>query len=345
MGDIPIEKTTGVTRIAGRDEAYLADVELQSGKRRLLTDAVVTVEELFGQDMLPDSWTRILTAVNGTYIQLSIYGFTNWNIPVNTTDVNTAAADAVTWLNSQSSFNTAFIARKVKDNPIIHVQSKYWGEWGERQTYSSTGTGGTTTEDGFGDVKVRGKATSLSFDVRDPRVGILGITGSVIASQAAASDIILGQPKNGTSENLNVNGSATPVEFIFPAIASESQYITAIRYFGHASGVKFGQFLSINTVLSNGIRTIIKGENQVKELPLIKETGDFQGKFNWDGTFQLLAGAGPDSFVATLKFSAPIVIKKIGTYPTDDYIKVIIQDNLSTIGRLQGIVLGYQVEE
>ena len=75
----------------------------------------------------------------------------------------------------------------------------------------------------------------------------------------------------------------------------------------------------------------LRSNNSEKSFTTIKKTADFGRTFSRgaDG-FQLYDVSGTDLFIATLTFAAPIQIYKQGTFPTDDFIKVTIADDLTS---------------
>jgi len=344
MSDLPDGKQSEVIRITGGDEVYQADVVLEGGVKKLMVAADVTIDEVRGKDMYPSSWTEITNAVASTTITLTIGSHGPWVIPISTTDIYVAAEQAVSYLNGQSTYNQYFTARKVLDNAIFHTESDVWGEAGEETTYSASGSGGTTTNDGFGDFRIRRKVNSLSFDVRDPRVGILGISGSVTQIPGELSKLCIINPTNATyGAEMNKNGSVTPIIYEIACIANEDRLVKELRFYANAAGIKFGQFLNINTVLTNGIEIKIKSNNEVSTLPLIKTTEGFQTEFALGKVnFQFFSGAGLDNILASFQFENPFVIKRSGSYTVDDYIQVKIQDNLSAVSKLRVLAFGFR---
>jgi hypothetical protein len=153
---------------------------------------------------------------------------------------------------------------------------------------------------------------------------------------------------NGASSDMKVNGSlATPIVFTIPAEVTKDVFIEEIRFYGNANGIKFGQFLAQNNALTNGILVEAKSDDAVTQLPLLYSTDDLKHKFSFGpgSGFQLHVQAGRDDFMASFRFSASVPIRKVGTYTTDDYIKVSIRDNLTAgIQTLEFIAIGFQEE-
>lgn len=343
MADISKEKRSMPMQLTDKNEQYIADVHRVAGVNRLMTGGLVQIEELFGQDMLPDTWFEITNSALSSSITMAITGFSNWTIPVNTTDKQQATEDIVGYLNSDTTFKQYFKARKVLDNPIIHIKSIIWAEYGERATFSTTGNSGTTTNDGYDDISIRGKPASLSFDPRDPRVGILGITGQVTSIPGSVGKLLVEKALNGSSYSMAVDGSSTPVIFEINSIADQDKMVREIRFYGTAAGIKFGQFLSKNNSLTNGIKVEIKSDDELITLDLIKSTEDFQSVFALGQIgFQFFDAAGLDPFLASFKFETPFPLRKSGTFTINDYIKVTIQDNISAISKIEFIAFGFK---
>ncbi len=122
-----VSKTSGVTQLIGDDGLTRAQVETVAGKNRLLTDAVVTVEEIFGQDPIPDSYFTIDAAgAIADTVRLQVAATTG---DTTTPDRDIAAVDEtytliaadvgdelelrdniITYLNGQSGFNASLKA-------------------------------------------------------------------------------------------------------------------------------------------------------------------------------------------------------------------------------------------
>lgn len=367
------------SKIVGSDGSTVADVELIAGKKKLLTDATVTVEEVFGQDPFPDSYFKITQAGSiGDTVRLQVAATTadpsapDSDITAVDLTYTLVSADAgdeftlrdniVVYLNAQSSFINAFLkAQKVKDIPIVHITStkrSMSGEFYERPNggdFNVTTTGVTTVSLGFNDFKARGKSTSLARDPDSPhRLGILGISGSVLVTPGSIENLYIENAKSSGSADMRVGGSlGTPVVFTIPLNATKSVFIQEVRFYGGGNSVKFEQFLSKSGSggLSNGIKVEIKSNNFVTTLPIIKTTEDFKNKFSFGGggpgaTFRIDIQAGADQVAAAFIPEVPFVLKKVGTFPTDDYIKVFVQDDLSSgLSELEMIVRGFLREE
>jgi hypothetical protein len=365
------------TAIQGGDGALVADVLLKNGRKALVTDATVTVEQIFGYDDFADTWFQITRAGNtGDTFRIQIAA---GNLDPSTPDSDAPAIDItitltsteagqeinlrdkiVQTLNANNTFNPYFKAAAVKDNAIVHISAKQIGEVGERtgvNAFVITTTGTTTYSLMNSDnnvIRRRGKQNSGVRDPRDKRLVTVGISGEVQAVPGAVGDLFIANALNGSSSaDLRVNGSLTPDSTNTFSINSDTDkdiFIEEIRFYGNGNGVQFGKFLSQPTAggLTNGILVEIRSDEQVTQLPLIKTTDDFKHKFCFGpgAGFQLHIQAGRDDFMASLRFSSTFPIRRSGTFVSgNDYLKVFVRDNLSTgLIQLEFIALGFKKE-
>ena len=358
-------KTHG--QLVGSDGSTIADVELISGKKRLLTDAIVVVEELFGKDPIPDSWFRITNAgVSGNSVRVQVAATANdpttpdRDAPAADVTIAVTASEAgdeialrdkiIVALNADTNFANSLKATKVKDNAIVHVSSKFRGEFWERTaagSFAVTTTGSAAVVVGFADLIIRGKPTELARSPDDPRQGILGISGSVTATPGAVADLFLDHAVNAGSTDLRVNGSVTPVVFSVPISATKTIFVQELRLYGNGNGIKFGQFLSQNASLTNGLLVEVKSDNMSQMLATLKSTDDIKHLFAFGGgTFDIDVQAGRDDFMATWAFGQPFPLKKTGTYSPDDYLRITVRDNLAAgLLDLRFVAFGFEKEE
>src|SRR3990170_192547 len=140
-----------VTEVAikGGDNLYTADVELISGKKKLHTVSQVTVDQLLGRDPFPDTWFQIDNAgVNTNTVRVQVAATTNdpsspdrdaTAVDVTITVTATEAGDEiklrdkiVAALNADTNFKSSLEAKSVPDLAIVHISSKYRGDFWER---------------------------------------------------------------------------------------------------------------------------------------------------------------------------------------------------------------------
>lgn len=145
---------------------------------------------------------------------------------------------------------------------------------------------------------------------------------------------------NGNPE-MAVNGNS-PKEYTIAPHAAYDRVVKGLAFHCLDGGMKLENFLGKNSAISNGILIEIKSEDQIFQFPLIKTTQEFDAHFAWgEGrSFDLVFGSGGDSLVTRYGQDSPFIIKAQGTYVIDDYIKVTIQDNLSTINSIRMLAFG-----
>jgi len=330
----------GIVKIRG-DDGTIADVVTRGdGKKAIAVDGSFTAEidELLGQDNFPDSnftITAAPTTSDSIRVQIS-----DLSIDVTITATATENGDAdkmatlvVTTLNADSTFNTSFEATKVLDNPIIHIGSIIWAEAGQHNDVNDltvTTPVAVTVAVSVFDTKIliRKKVVSLGRDARDRRVGILAISGDVRTKAGTVDEVMVDFAKNAGSSDLLVDGSSTAVTFTFNADADDDLTLTSIRMLATSNGtIKFAQFLSKNTTLTNGVEIKITANSKVLTLPLIKNTEDFRNLFALErGIFDLQQLPSGNNLVADF-FPLGSAVLKAGS---SDKIEIKIQDDLST---------------
>lgn len=345
----------------------LADVELINSKYRLLTDSIVTVEEVFGQDPQATNWFYINTQydvgpmVAGDTVQVNIAAGPNATLfpSVSVTTTVTAgivaasnpeialANQIVSDLNANSVFKVLWKAQRIKDFSAVFISSKIYNEWGERKNpgdFSVITTGTITVSIAFDSITRRGFSTELSRSPNDPRKGILAISGSVAVTPGEVADIFIQNALNSGSPNMLVNGSVTPVPFTITPLSTQDIFVNELRLYGNANGIKFGQFLGQNAILTNGLLLEIKSEDKTTSFPVLKSTDDIKHKFARGAVnFDLDVQAGRDDFMASFTFENPFPIRHQGLFTTDDYIKITVRDNLTTnLQALEFIAFGFK---
>ena len=357
--------------IQGRDGNYGADVTLQNGFYRLQTSGLVQIEELFGQDDIADTWFALGTFADcngidsaGDQIRIQIAAGCNatLNPAVDYTYTVTAAdmsADVpelsvrdniITGLNNDTNFEKSWDSDTVKDNGIVHISSIYRGEYGERPNpgdFSVTViTGSSVVTPAHDNVLRRGKTTSLARDPDNPRIGILGISGTVSVQASSIDNIFEQDLLNGASNDMAINGAGTPQIFRLDALPDFDLFIEEIRFHGTGNGIKFGNFLNLNSPLSNGLDVVLRSDNTLNDFRNIFNTDDFKARWASLQGFELDVQAGRDHFVSTRVFpeTALPVLRAAGTFATDDFITVTVQDNLNSVTELFCTIIGFKKE-
>ena len=362
MADLDFKEASQAVQIVGEDEALGVEVKNFSGENRLLTqsEVQVSINEIKGLDGFADAYATIVKAGS--------VGDT-WTIALDATNLDTTSPNAnapsmsvvititsneagdelkardliVSTLNNAPSFKNAFlIARPALDNPVFQIASIKRGVFFERpnaNSFSVTVTGTASRTLGFNNFIQRTKINSITADIDSPHnLGIQGISGTVLVTPAAISNSFQKLALNGGSENMAIDGT-TPVEFLINADIAQDIHVNELRFFGGDTGVKFGKdkFLGINSALANGIKIDIQSEgNMINFLPLMKITQDLKSRFTSKAATNWLLDVSPsvDDFLAVRPFPNPFILKKQGTFVTDDFIKITIQDILLDLSSL-----------
>ena len=343
-------------------------------------DGTVTVTSTFGFDQQPDSYFRIVNT-GGAGTTWTVY------IGPTTSDPSTPDRDIAAYtkiftvvvgevgdeikfrdriiqeLNADTTFRTGSLlkAGKASDRAIVHIISDAFslsGEFYERPVAGDFAVtiagapGDGVVIVGFDNLISRSKPVSITRDFDSPhRLGLFGITGSVLVSAKDLDDLFIEQATlngDGVTVNMRVDGSITPKIFLVPAAIQTDIFIEEMRFFGNGNGIKMRNFLSKNAPLTNGVDIEIKSDNIVTTFPNLKSTEDFKNKFSFGqgaGGFSLDVEAGGDAFLAVYDFKNPFIIRVAGTFSTDDYIKITISDDLSSgINSFQFIAKGFEKE-
>lgn len=368
-----------IMRLGGIDSLgaeRVANTKVRSdGLVGVCTDATVVVESTFGFDQQPDSWFQIVnTGAAGDTWTVYIAGTTNdpsapdRDLAAYTKVFTVQAGEVgdeiklrdriIQELNADTVFkNQVYLkAQKATDRAIVHIQSTKFsvsGDFYERPNagdFNVTVTGSAVRVLGFDNLISRSKPVTISRDRDSPhRLGLFGVTGSVSVTQKELADLYVAEALNSGSPSMLVNGSVTPVLFRIPASATTDLFIEDLIFDGQGNGIKFGQFLSQNTALTNGLLVTIKSDDVITTFPVIKSTEDFKNKWaslSGDGAnFRVDVQAGRDEMLAILRFNNPFILRVAGSFTTDDYIEVSVRDNLSAnLQRLNFRAKGFEKE-
>ena len=148
---------------------------------------------------------------------------------------------------------------------------------------------------------------------------------------------------SGGSDDMNVNGSlGSPKEFITEALPGEDLLVKHLIFEAFDGGIKIDNFLGQNSALTNGILIEVKARDEVFQFLPITTTQELDSHFAFGNarSFELIVASGNDSVVARFGLDTPLILKAQGTYPTNDYVKVLIRDNLSNIAKLRFLIEG-----
>lgn len=350
------------------------------GKIALAVDSRTVVESTFGFDQNPDSFFRIReTGGAGTTWAVFIRGTSvdatipDRDVPDYTkifTVVSGEVGDElklrdriIQELNADPAFkNTVFLkARKASDRAIVHISSDAFstsGEFYERPLAGDFAVtiGGAPGDGvvviGFDNLISRSKPVTIARDLDSPHaLGLFGITGQVFVTAKELSDLFIDEAKNGGSVDMLVNGSGTPVNFIIPASATTDIFVEELIFDSGGNGIKFGQFFSKSGAggLTNGIEVTIQSDNVQTVFPILKTTEDFKNKWaalsGTGAAFRIDVQSGKDEVLAILSFKNPFVMRVAGSFTTDDFIQVKVQDNISSgLARFNFRAKGFQKE-
>jgi len=138
--------------------------------------------------------------------------------------------------------------------------------------------------------------------------------------------------KNGSSSNLAVNGSVTPVAFVYSPPASRDIRIDDICVMAETTNaLSFGNKFIDTTIatLTNGLLFEIKANDEAYTWATLKRTRDFVELTKQDG-MDLITGT-PNFARFCLWLPANLVLAKDGTFASADYLRVTVRDDLRAI--------------
>lgn len=371
MADLNSNERTTPVQLYDEVTGLSASVVLDEGVNKLRAKADVTVNSLRGFDPICDWWGWIGAAPPGPGGEIDTDGVgdpgdvVTWaaaagddatlfpSISVNATvqagDTEDDLLDRlIVNLNNDSNFSTYYSARRIyADAPTLYITSKLPGPAYSRPNMGDitfTATGNTKTTPAFDTLIQRQKNTSLARDPSNPTLGVIGISGSVVQAEGEVTGRVINFAENGGSSDLRVNGSGTPVDFTILPSATKETFYNTLRFEALGNGIQFTKFLSQNSALSTGLEVTIRSNNSEITFPMITTTEDFASFFSrGPSDFDLFDVSGTDYFRATLNFPAPFQLFKQGTFATDDFIRVRINDNLSS-GLVQFKFIGFGFE-
>lgn len=190
--------------------------------------------------------------------------------------------------------------------------------------------------------RITGKDELFNADVIKGADGIDRISVDATTAPRSVGGFFINLFQNMGSTDLAVNGSGTPVSFEIPTENFDRQ-ITSISIFGRDAGIKYGQFLAINQILTNGILIEIKSDDNVfdNSVAPIVQTDDFRNKFCISPRdFVVDVFASEDVFTAAFIPPAPIIIRANTMFTTPDFLRITIRDNISSVNYLEASAFG-----
>ncbi len=360
-GDISISDELGIVGYDNLSALRRVQTKVRGdGLTAMVTDATVVVESTFGVVDRPFSYfTVVKTGAAGDTITVTIAGTSNdttspdADVPsytkIFTTQVSevgdepTLTKRIITELNTDTTFRTSVFLKAVRatDRNVVIIRSDKFSQSGEFYERPLAGDFAVTTSGtaqvavGFDNLISRSIPVVINPDVDSGhRLGRFGISGAVTVSATQLSDLFTAQATNAGSADLRVNGSVTPVIFSINAQATQI-FVEHMIFSGQGNGIQYGRFLSQNSSITNGVEVSIKSDNIVTTFPLIRSTEDFKNEWGCLSgfvNFSLDPQAGRDEMAAILSFANPFLLRETGAFGVgnDDYIRVKIQDNLSS---------------
>lgn len=134
---------------------------------------------------------------------------------------------------------------------------------------------------------------------------------------------------NGTASDMNVNGSVTPVVFKYEPGADADVEMLSLSLIIEEPTIAFGTSFFGATGLTNGLWIQAKISDVVYELTNMKYTRDGVF-FCGPGGFDYIS-ATPDLARCFHEFPSGMVLKKAGTFATNDYLRITVRDNLTSL--------------
>lgn len=362
MSDLSLSNSTQPVSLYDENTGQSVKIELIDGEPRLITGGVQSIESLKGFDPICDVWfyfgtdtdasgigspgdeVRVQIAagsVSGDYPAIDL----TYTIQAGDVDEDTAATNMASYLNADSTFADLWRAQKISNSGVVYITAKKPGSQFERPNtndFQVSATGTTTVTAAFDKIIRRNKITSLARDPADPRQGILGIQGSVVQTEGDVTSRF----QTIFSELRVMGTSGAPVEFSVNADVTEVKFITNVVISGRGNGIKFGQFLSKNSPLTNGIRIKFKSNDFMATRESIKTTDDFLDFHAEDpDNFALFVQSGGDKFSAVLEFGSPLELRPQGEFTEDDYITIQVRDDLTSgLIQLRAVINGFNRE-
>lgn len=355
-------------------------VTRSDGVKALAVDSRTVVESTFGFDQQPDTYFKIIkTGGAGTIWTISIAATANdptspdrdmasyqkiFTVQAGEVGDEVAFRDRIIQeLNADTNFKPGILmkAQKATDRAIVHIYSEAFSASGEFYERPNAGDfdvqiGGTPGDGqvviGYDNIISRSKPITISRDIDSPhRLGLFGITGQVFVTAKELSDLYVSEAVNPTYGNdlLQAGSLGSPIDFYIQPSATKDIFLENLIFDAQGSGIKFGQIFSKNLVLTNGVQIQIKSDNEITTFPTLHVTEDFKNKWaalGGDGAnFRIDVQAGADEVLAILKFPNPFLLRVQGTFTIDDYIRIRIQDNISSgISRFNFRAKGFEKE-
>ena len=146
--------------------------------------------------------------------------------------------------------------------------------------------------------------------------------------------------QDGVTENLNVDGSTTPVDFISDAIPSDQiWYCSSIGIYLYDNNIfTSNNFGSITNGLTTGIKVKVKLTGTTYEISWIKDNQDMINEFNVS-SYTPVVVQGDQLISNYMKFDTPLTLKG----SSSDQIIITVNDNLTQINNIHFIIQTWRV--
>lgn len=165
--------------------------------------------------------------------------------------------------------------------------------------------------------------------------------GTLNSIPSNPSLIIANKLLNTGSSNLLVDGSSSSKIFKYEADASKDIKLTELRLVLVACSLDFiGTHFGAISTLTNGVRIEVKSNGIITTLATLKLNEDFLSFHSTGAIF--INESGPKDVIAAGYLLGGAVVLKAGT---DDYLGIVIQDNLTSSSFAYFQATGYGVKE
>jgi hypothetical protein len=167
--------------------------------------------------------------------------------------------------------------------------------------------------------------------------GKLSVQATISASGVG---VLYADLLNGSSRNMNVNGSVTPVVFSWSPGASYDVEGSSLNLVIEEPTISFGDSFFGVTLLTNGLLIEAKAQDRVYNIANFKRTREVV-QFTSSGGFELYS-ATPDLAKVLIGLGG-IKFMKAGTYATPDYVRITVRDNISGLNHVSAVFCGKEI--
>lgn len=149
---------------------------------------------------------------------------------------------------------------------------------------------------------------------------------------------------NGASEQMAVDGSVTAVPFRLEADLVKDIVITDIVIAGTDGSIKFTNWFAFNSPLTNGVELSFKSDDVNSLIDGINTTSRLIGLSSGDTVISSVTGEA--IVVAFRSFDPALIIRRQGFHESgvDDFIQVLIQDNMTGMADFTATARGIKVD-